>query len=138
MKNKTLNIINIFLLFALAVTLILLSVFSTVYSIAHAETSEEVLQDLRRDKNFNEEDYPYVKDNYALYVIQIGESSNKELFVYVYLASHLNVEVANLSRDGAVYLCIRPARVAAEKDDGEPRGEYYDAEYEEKSAHDDT
>lgn len=65
------------------------AVFGTVVpSVAYAAESEEVLRDLRRDKTFNEEDYPYVKDDYALYVIQIGESSNKELFVYVYQPCH--------------------------------------------------
>lgn len=53
-----------------------------------AETSAEVLQDLRKDKDFNENDYPYVVDDYSLQVIQIAESSNKELFVYAYQPCH--------------------------------------------------
>lgn len=56
--------------------------------IASAETSAEVLQDLRKDKDFNENDYPYVSDDYGLHVIQIAESSNKELFVYAYQPCH--------------------------------------------------
>ena len=63
----------------------MLAIFGSVGSpIVNAAASEEVLRDLRHDKNFNEADYPYVKDDYGLYVIQIAESSNKELFVYVY------------------------------------------------------
>ncbi|MDE6441651.1 MAG: hypothetical protein K2L12_02735, partial [Clostridia bacterium] len=56
--------------------------------VASAETSAEVLQDLRKDKDFNENDYPYVSDDYSLQVIQIAESSNKELFVYAYQPCH--------------------------------------------------
>lgn len=49
-----------------------------------ATSSSEVLADLRKDPDFDESAYPYVKDDYGLYVIQIAESSNKELFVYAY------------------------------------------------------
>lgn len=53
-----------------------------------ATSSSEVLADLRKDPDFDETEYPYVKDDYGLHVIQIGESSNKELFVYVYQPCH--------------------------------------------------
>ncbi len=69
----------------LTVLLCLLAVFGAVdFTAVFAETSAEVLQDLRKDKDFNENDYPYVSDDYGLHVIQIAESSNKKLFVYAY------------------------------------------------------
>ena len=56
------------------------SVESTEYS--------NVLEDLKRDKNFNLNTYPGKDNDYALYVIQIAESNNDELFVYAYQPSH--------------------------------------------------
>ena len=89
MKNRALKVINVFLLSALSVLFVVLAVFGTIKSpVVYAAESLEVLRDLRRDKNFNESNYPYVKNDYGLYVIQIGESSNKELFVYVYQPCH--------------------------------------------------
>lgn len=46
-----------------------------------------VLEDLQKDENFYADNYPIIKDDYSLQVIQIAESSDKELFVYVYQPS---------------------------------------------------
>ena len=57
---------------------------------AYAESSisyTHVLEDLTKDESFNVEDYPAVADDYSLQVIQIAESVNGELFVYVYQPS---------------------------------------------------
>ncbi|MBQ8685138.1 MAG: hypothetical protein IJ514_03080 [Clostridia bacterium] len=43
-----------------------------------------VMDDLKKDSNFNEANYPSVADDHSLQVIQIAESSDGELFVYVY------------------------------------------------------
>lgn len=43
-----------------------------------------VLSDLKKDATFDPEDFPIVADDYGLKVIQIAESVNGELFVYVY------------------------------------------------------
>lgn len=43
-----------------------------------------VLSDLKKDATFDPEDFPVVADDYGLQVIQIAESVNGELFVYVY------------------------------------------------------
>lgn len=53
-----------------------------------ATSTSEVLADLRKDPDFDESAYPYVKDDYGLHVIQVAESSNKELFVYAYQPCH--------------------------------------------------
>ena len=45
------------------------------------------LEDLSTDENFNIENYPMIEDDYSLQVIKIAESSDKELFVYVYQPS---------------------------------------------------
>ncbi|MDE6441421.1 MAG: hypothetical protein K2L12_01545, partial [Clostridia bacterium] len=85
MKNKILKICSLIAV-ALLSALVGLLAFVDVYGVkvASAETSAEVLQDLRKDKDFNENDYPYIADDYSLQVIQIAESANKELFVYAY------------------------------------------------------
>ncbi len=43
-----------------------------------------VMQDLQKDENFNPEDYPQNNKDYSLQVIQIAESTDKKLFLYVY------------------------------------------------------
>lgn len=89
MKNKILKICSLIAVVLLSAVVGLLA-FVDIYGvkIASAETSAEVLQDLRKDKDFNENDYPHVSDDYSLQVIQIAESSNKELFVYAYQPCH--------------------------------------------------
>lgn len=65
-----------------------------------------VLTDLQKDTNFHIEDYPVVLEDYSLNVIQIAESTDKELFVYVYQpsglfgglqASSMNISTSNLN-----------------------------------------
>ena len=63
------------------------------FPITHAYADEvetvysEVMEDLKKDENFDEGNYPMVEDDYSLKVIQIAESKDKELFVYVYQPS---------------------------------------------------
>ena len=56
---------------------------------AYAESTSysDVLDDLRKDENFSPGTYPTVADDYSLQVIQVAESTGKELFVYVYQPS---------------------------------------------------
>ena len=57
---------------------------------AHADEQisyTNVLEDLTKDKDFSIEDYPAIAEDYSLQVIQIAESVNGELFVYVYQPS---------------------------------------------------
>lgn len=57
-----------------------------------------VIEDLSNDKNFRESDYPIIDKKYTLEIIEIAESNNKELFIYVYNPSMmLNPESINLS-----------------------------------------
>lgn len=57
--------------------------------VAHASTNNYsyVLYDLQKDSKFDETLYPENKDDYSLQVIQIAESVDDELFVYVYQPS---------------------------------------------------
>ena len=59
-------------------------------TLAYAEEEKvysTVLEDLTKDESFREKDYPAVADDYSLQVIQIAESVNGELFIYVYQPS---------------------------------------------------
>ena len=73
---------------SLAVLLLMIAMFFTGFSsvMAQAETYEYtgVTEDLSKDGTFSFEDYPAKDDDYSLQVVQIAESVNKELFVYVY------------------------------------------------------
>ena len=58
--------------------------------IAKAEstvTYTNVLENLQRDSSFSKENYPEKATDYSLQLIQLAESSDKELFVYVYQPS---------------------------------------------------
>ena len=55
-----------------------------ITTVAETTIYTDVLSDLRKDENFDESQYPSETDNFSLSVIQIAESSDKELFVYVY------------------------------------------------------
>ena len=50
-------------------------------------TYTNVLEDLQRDSSFSKENYPEKATDYSLQLIQLAESSDKELFVYVYQPS---------------------------------------------------
>ncbi len=76
-----------------ALLLSLFCVFQSVHiKTANAEettvTYTDVMTDLQKDEDFNPDDYPAKADDYSLQVIQIAESVNNELFVYVYQPSN--------------------------------------------------
>lgn len=58
--------------------------FSNNFTFADTKEYSNVLDDLQKDKKFNKEDYPIINNDYSLQVIQIAESVDKELIVYVY------------------------------------------------------
>ena len=74
----------------LLVVLIVFSAFTgfVIAGSAKAEsTYSDVLTDLQMDENFDTALYPEIEDNYSLQVIQIAESTDDELLVYVYQPS---------------------------------------------------
>lgn len=54
---------------------------------AESVSYSNVLDDLRKDENFSPSAYPTVSNDYSLQVIQVAESTDNELFVYVYQPS---------------------------------------------------
>lgn len=89
-----------------AITISLLAVLLLVAVLplcAFAEEAEDkanvdivysaVLEDLQKDSSFDESNYNEIVDDYSLQVIQIAESVNDELFVYVYQPSGQSVDL---------------------------------------------
>ena len=78
------------LLVYLLVVLIVFSAFTGFVYVGSARaesTYSDVLADLQMDENFDTALYPEIEDDYSLHVIQIAESTDDELLVYVYQPS---------------------------------------------------
>lgn len=71
------------------------TVFCTAFTVvqtpliakAEGKVYSNVLEDLSKDASFKTENYPTKADDYSLQLIQLAESKDKELFVYVYQPS---------------------------------------------------
>ena len=106
MKKKIFK--KIVISFALLLTCVL-GLFSgfgiTNIALAESDTSSytNVLDDLKKDENFNVESYPKDTSDLSLKVIQIAETTGKELLIYVYqpcvdkqyMAKSINISIAN-------------------------------------------
>lgn len=64
-----------------------MAVQSPVIAMAESISYSGVLDDLKKDSSFNPSNYPQNADDYSIQVIQLAESVDKELFVYVYQPS---------------------------------------------------
>ncbi|MGN0824557.1 MAG: hypothetical protein ACI4MB_05775 [Candidatus Coproplasma sp.] len=64
--------------------LILLGGQAHLPTYAAVQNYSNVLTDLEKDESFNAGDYKSVADDYSLQVIQVAESTDGELFIYVY------------------------------------------------------
>ncbi len=89
MENRQVKRENVKIISALIILMLILScLFSIVTPFNVLAESEieytSVLEDLEKDENFNIEEYPVIEENYSLQVIQIAESEDNELFIYVY------------------------------------------------------
>ena len=82
------RLVSIFLAFVLGVCAVITTA-AQIPLVTRAEsiTYSEVLDDLKKDKSFNSDNYSLKTDDYSLQIIQLAESVNKELFVYVYQPS---------------------------------------------------
>lgn len=95
-RNSIISIIlSVFLAFLVMISSVMPVVASADDSSSSSESSSapqieysNVLDDLKKDKNFDETLYPVVADNYTLSVITVAESENLQLFVYVYQPSY--------------------------------------------------
>ncbi len=89
----------------LLVALIILSfIVSSGMGVVYAATSgSDVLDDLKKDESFNAADYPAIDTDYSLNVIQIAESTDDELLIYVYQPSgqkmRIKASTINIARE---------------------------------------
>ena len=87
----------------IAVLIVTLCVFLTgaqSFSAVAAEenkTASGVLEDLSKDASFKAENYPSNAKDYSLSVMQLAESTDKELFVYVYQPSGDKVKASSVN-----------------------------------------
>lgn len=82
------RLVSIFLAFVFGICAVITTAAQTPL-VARAEsiTYSGVMEDLKKDTSFNPGNYPTKADDYSLQIIQLAESSDKELFVYVYQPS---------------------------------------------------
>ena len=89
----------------IAVLIVTLCVFLTgaqSFSAVAAESENEktasgVIEDLSKDVSFNTENYPSNAKDYSLSVMQLAESTDKELFVYVYQPSGEKLRASSIN-----------------------------------------
>ena len=81
------RIISMILAFVLVFCTVLMAVQTPLIARAEGIEYSDVLDDLRKDSSFQTSHYPENASDYSLQLIQLGESVNKELFVYVYQPS---------------------------------------------------
>ena len=89
-------------LIALVATLISTALTPTLLLAEETEYSN-VLTDLEKDESFDETHYPTKANDYSLDVIQIAESVDKELFVYVYQPSGNAVQASSINVSLTIY-----------------------------------
>lgn len=87
----------------IAVLIVTLCVFLTGAQSSSAVAAEEnktasgVIEDLSKDASFNAANYPSNAKDYSLSVMQLAESTDKELFVYVYQPSGDKVKASSIN-----------------------------------------
>lgn len=98
-KIKRLHIVlACFLLLAVLAVGMISPAFIPITARAASGTEySDVLMDLRKDPEFKASDYPIVAGNYTVNVIQVAESVNGELFVYVYQPNVSGITVTSIN-----------------------------------------
>lgn len=87
----------------IAVLIVTLCVFLTGVQSSSAVAAEEnktasgVIEDLSKDASFNAANYPSNAKDYSLSVMQLAESTDKELFIYVYQPSGDKVRASSIN-----------------------------------------
>lgn len=111
------KILTMIFAFAIVVCTVLTAVHTKQFE-TKAEGYSGVLQDLQKDKSFQVENYPLIENDYSLRLIQVAESSEKELFLYVYQPSGeeknysaSSVNISTTINDEISFLTYKLARI---------------------------
>lgn len=95
--KKIIEMIVKLIKFTIGTLFIIVFAFLWLFSPLSVNASENdnnmVIQDLTSDPNFNINDYSTIANDYSLYVIQLAESKNNTLVVYVYQPSHYSKDL---------------------------------------------
>lgn len=101
MQKKRFKINSIYCV--LLAVLLLLSFFIGFSPPLRADSIySDVLKDLQIDSNFNVDNYPLKNDDYSLQVIQIAESVDNELFIYVYQPAKNKIQATSVNISTAI------------------------------------
>ncbi len=119
MKKK---IYCLFVVLCLVLTVFFTTIPIAAESAASSETYSTVLSDLHKDPDFDQNDYPGDIDDNTVSVIQIAESLENELFVYVYQPADDFYDI--VVREISLYDNFSPDPV----DRRDPDVSYYDLE----------
>lgn len=87
MKRKTVKLAGIAAALILTISFLIFSLVggtSAFAGVAASPRPSEVLADLGKDKSFNPADFPRDDTDYSLKIIQIAESTDGKLLIYVY------------------------------------------------------
>ena len=102
-KSKLYVILYGIILFILSFFAIFENLHINRASAVSVDSYSYVLDDLKKDSNFYVEDYPFKEGDNTLQVITVAESSNDELFLYVYqpsskyIATHIKMYANNVN-----------------------------------------
>lgn len=98
MKKSKIDYNYIFIILVLLI-LCLFPSFANTYTSAEERVYSGVLEDLQKDEDFNIDNYPVNVADYSLQVIQIAESEDDELFIYVYQpsADYVNLRASSIN-----------------------------------------
>lgn len=86
-KNK--NFLLKLVLIVALLSVLIMPLFTTYSNTTYAEDGLQdkytnVLDDLKKDKNFDIDNFPEIENDYSVKVVQVAENSDNDLFVYTY------------------------------------------------------
>lgn len=91
---------NTYIKFSIAITLlcVIAGLLFPLSVSAETDSYSDVLSDLKRDPAFSPTEYTVFSNDYSLKVIQIAESIDKELYIYVYQPSNTdNIKASSIN-----------------------------------------
>ncbi len=77
-------------------------------------TYTDVMSDLKKDESFDPEAYPADETDYSLELVQLAESVNSELFVYVYAPAGMKATATEIRFSTAINDSFKPEDYALE------------------------
>lgn len=91
MKSKPISRSVLFIFLALFMLFVALFGGQKLPAFAATASYTDVLEDLKKDKSFNAEEYPYKADDFTIQIIQIAESTEGDLLLYTYQPCQLSI-----------------------------------------------